>query len=450
MENNPKIKTKLPGPKAQKVITQDRVWTSPSYNRQYPLVVKKAKGVMIEDLDGNQFLDFTAGAAVVSTGHTHGKIIEAIRKASEKYIHVGNQFVYSPVLAELAKQVCNLCGDSKNKVFFGNSGAEAIECAIKIARNYTKRPALVSFIGAFHGRTLGTLSLSSNNSFYRQNFASFISDIYHVPYPYCYRCPYNLKYPTCNIHCANVIEDEYFAKLIPPTNVAAVVIETIQGEAGYIVPPLEFYKKLEKICKNHGILLIADEIQCGVGRTGKWLAIEHYRISPDIIALSKGLASGLPLSATIAKDKLMTWKPGSHGTTFGGNPIASAAALATVKLLKNNLMKNAFKVGTYILNELKKLQRRYDLIGDVRGIGLMIGVELVRDHNTKERAHLETNLFLQKSFRKGLLLLKCGDNTIRITPPLTVSIKDAAIALSLIEETLNDVKRAKQAARVKR
>ena len=440
MKNYPFIQIKPPGPKAKEVIAQDEAFTSTSYIKEYPLVVERGEGAMIQDVDGNRFLDFMAGIAVVTTGHSHPKVVKAIKDAADKFLHICSTDFYYPSFAALAKKMAEIApGPSQKKVFLGNSGTEAVEAAIKLSRYHTRRSRLISFFGAFHGRSMGALSLTASKMKQRQHFSPFLPGVTHVPYGYCYRCPYNLAYPSCNLYCVNVLEEEYFAKMVPPDDVAAVFVEPIQGEGGYIAPPPDYHKRLKEICEKYGILYVADEVQSGMGRTGKWFASEHYGVEPDIITVAKGIASGMPVSAMIAKSEVMTWPAGSHGSTFGGNPVACEAAIATIELVEEHLMANARDVGGYILNCLKDMQERHRLIGDVRGYGLMIGIEFVKDRRTKQKASEEAELIVMKAFEKGLLLLGCGENIIRIAPPLIIDKEDADLALAILDDVLTEI-----------
>jgi len=427
----PKIKTSLPGPKAASLINIDREHVSPSYTRGYPLVAEKALGLWIDDPDGNTFLDFTAGIAVCATGHCHPKVVSAIKKQADKLIHMsGTDFYYTSQIALADKLASLVPGDGNNKVYFGNSGAEAVE------RWFTKRELNIAFFGAFHGRTMGALSLTASKVIQKRHYNPLIPGITHIPYAYCYRCPYNMSYPACGIECVRWVEDNLFRTTMPPEEVAAIFVEPIQGEGGYIVPPLEFHVELQKVAKKYGILYVVDEVQTGMGRTGKMFAMEHFGVEPDIMALAKGIASGMPLGAMVAKSDIMVWEAGSHASTFGGNPISCSAALTTIELLEDELMENAEIRGEYMMAQLRKLQNSIECIGDVRGKGLMIGVELVKDRETKERAATWRNEVVFKAFEKGLLLLGCGENTIRFSPALTVSKEEIDVCLSIFEEVL--------------
>jgi len=434
----PSIITELPGPEARKVLERDQRFISQSYTRVYPLVVKQAKGVWVEDVDGNRFLDFNAGIAVCNTGHCHPRVVEAIHRQATQLIHMSGSDFYYDAQSNLAAKLAEITPGSREKrVFFGNSGAEAIEASLKLARYHTKRPLIIAFLGAFHGRTMGALSLTASKAIFEKGFSPLVPGVTHVPYPYCYRCPYHHKeYPGCSIACVDWIREDLFKRSIPPEEVAAIFVEPIQGEGGYIVPPPEFHQKLYRMAKEFGILFVADEVQSGMGRTGKMMAIEHWGVAPDITALAKGIASGMPLGAMVAQSEVMDWVRGSHASTFGGNPISCQAALATIQLLEEELIQNAALLGGYLLDKLKDLQKRFRLIGDVRGKGLMIGVEIVKDPVTKEKAIEERNRIIQACFEKGLLILGCGENVIRFSPPLIIAQKEADLALSILEEVL--------------
>ncbi|HUV58852.1 MAG TPA: acetyl ornithine aminotransferase family protein [Desulfatiglandales bacterium] len=436
----PDIKTNLPGPNAAALIGVDRNHVSPSYTRIYPLVAEKAEGLWIHDPDGNTFLDFTAGIAVCATGHCHPYVVNAIKEQANKLLHMsGTDFYYTSQIT-LAEKLAHLApGDGSNKVYFGNSGAEAVEAAFKLARWYTKRELNLAFFGAFHGRTMGALSLTASKTIQKKHYNPLIPGITHISYAYCYRCPYNMSYPECGIECVRWVEDTLFRTTVPPEEVAAIFVEPIQGEGGYIVPPPEFHRELQKIAKKYEILYVADEVQSGMGRTGKMFAMEHFGVVPDIMALAKGIASGMPLGAMVARSDIMVWEAGSHASTFGGNPVSCSAALATIELLEAELMANAKIRGEYLMTELRELQKSMECMGDVRGKGLMVGVELVKDRDTKERATDWRNEVIQKAFQKGLLLLGCGENTIRFSPALTVTVEEIDACLSIFEESLREV-----------
>ena len=436
----PCILTQLPGPEARKVLEKDQRFVSQSYTRVYPLVVKRTRGVWVEDVDSNRFLDFTSGIAVTNTGHCHPQVVEAIHRQTDQFIHMSGTDFYYDVQSTLAAKLAEITpGPKEKRVFFGNSGAEAIEAALKLARYHTKRPRILAFLGAFHGRTMGALSLTASKVIHEKGFSPLVPGITHVPYSYCYRCPYHLEYPKCETACVHWIREDLFKRSIPPEEVAAIFVEPIQGEGGYIVPPPEFHQKLYELAKEFGILFVDDEVQSGMGRTGKMMAIEHWGVVPDIIALAKGIASGMPLGATVSQAEVMNWVPGSHASTFGGNPISCQAALTTIKLLEEMLIENAAHLGDYILGQLKDFWKRFQLIGDIRGKGLMIGVELVKDRETKEKAIDERNQIIQACFEKGLLLLGCGENVIRLIPPLIITQEEADTALTIFEEVLKEI-----------
>ena len=440
MRKLPVIHTSLPGPNARKLIDQDKTYVSPSYTRYYPLVVEKAKGLWVQDVDGNVFLDFTAGIAVCATGHCHPEVTKAVKKQAGLLLHMsGTDFYYRPQIV-LAKKLARLApGKGGKKVYFGNSGAEAVEAAFKLARWHTKRELNLAFYGAFHGRTMGALSLTASKAIQKKHYNPLVPGITHIPYAYCYRCPYNLCYPTCELGCVQWVEDTLFRTTIPPEEVATIFVEPIQGEGGYIVPPPEFHREMNKIAKKYGILYVADEVQSGMGRTGKMFAIEHFGVDPDIIALAKGIASGMPLGALTARTEIMDWEAGSHASTFGGNPVSCMAALATIELLEKELMENAVVQGKRLIDGLGELQRSYECMGDVRGKGLMVAVEFVEDRETKAPARKLRSDIIKHAFQKGLLLLGCGENSIRFCPPLTVSGTEIDTCLSIFDDVIGKI-----------
>ncbi len=435
----PKIKTDLPGPKAAELIAIDQEFVSPSYTRIYPLVAESGEGLWITDPDGNVFLDFTAGIAVCATGHCHPLVVGAIERQARQLLHMsGTDFYYTPQI-QLARKLASLAaGSEPRKAYFGNSGAEAVEAAFKLARWHTRRELNLAFFGAFHGRTMGALSLTASKTIQKKHYNPLVPGITHVPYAYCYRCPYHLCYPSCGTACVTWIEDTLFRTTVPPEEVAAIFVEPVQGEGGYIVPPPEFHRELHRIAQKYGILYVADEVQSGMGRTGKMFAMEHFSVDPDIIAVAKGIASGLPLGATLAWSRIMNWEAGSHASTFGGNPVSCQAALATIQLLEEGLMENAFHRGAQLTDGLQEMQKTYEPIGDVRGLGLMVGLELVRDRETKERAGNWRDKVIEAAFRKGLLLLGCGQNVIRLCPALNVSPEEVSTCLEILEEVFRE------------
>jgi 4-aminobutyrate aminotransferase len=427
----PWIRGELPGPKARALIASDEQYTSPSYTRVYPLAVERGYGAVIEDVDGNRFLDFTAGIAVCSTGHCHPRVVAAIREQAGKLLHMsGTDFYYAPQ-GDLARKLAELApGEGDKRVFFTNSGAESVEAAFKLARYHTGRQHMIAFFGAFHGRTMGALSLTGSKVVQRRGFAPLIPLVSHVDYANPYRSAAN-----CWLESLGQLED-LFKRTVAPQEVAGIIVEPIQGEGGYIVPPPEFHRELRRLCDQHGILYIADEVQSGMGRTGKMFALEHFGVVPDVVCLAKGIASGMPLGAIIAKTKIMDWGPGSHASTFGGNPVSCVAALETIRLLEEGLMENARIVGQHLKQRLVELAGRHRLIGDVRGLGLMIGMELVRDRTTKEQASTERDEIVQLCFRRGLLMLGCGVNTLRFCPPLVITKEQADTAVTILDEVL--------------
>jgi len=444
----PEIKTDLPGPKAREIVASDTRYISPSYTRTYPLVIQRGRGAMIEDVDGNIFLDFNAGVAVCATGHSHPRVADAIKAQVDEFIHISGTDYYYPHLPALARKLSELVpGDFEKKTHFGNSGAEAVEGAIKLALYTTRRTKLIGFFGAFHGRTMGALSLTASKSRQRAGFGPQALDVTHVPYANCYRCPFLLRPENCGAfesqgpHCARIIEDLIMKTTVPPDECAAIVVEPIQGEGGYIVPPASFLQTIRRIADKYGILVIADEVQSGMGRTGRMFSSEHFDFIPDIMALAKGIASGLPLGATIARADLMKWTPGSHASTFGGNPVAIAASLVTIELLEEGLIENAARQGEYLLNGLFQLVDKHKLIGDVRGKGLMIGIELVKDRVTREPATIERDRVEVECFQRGLVIQGCGASTIRLSPPLVIDQEQCDFALKTLDQALSAASR---------
>jgi 4-aminobutyrate aminotransferase len=436
----PDIKTALPGPKAKALIDRDAAFVSPSYTRGYPLVIERGTAATVEDVDGNVFLDCAAGIAVNSTGHSHPEVVQAVTEQARKFLHMsGTDFYYEPQvrLAEELAAIVPINGGVRS--FFGNSGTEAVEACIKLSRYATGRENIIAFLGGFHGRTMGSLSLTASKAIQRRGFGPLMPGVYHAPYADCYRCPIGLEPETCAAECLDFIDHQLFVHLVSPDEVAAIVVEPIQGEGGYIVAPDQFLQKLRELTKPHGILLVADEVQSGMGRSGRMFAIEFSGVEPDMVAIAKGIASGLPLGVASARAGLMAWPPGAHASTFGGNPVSCAAALATIRLLRTQLMANAADVGAHMMAGLKQLADKHPLIGDVRGRGLMIGVELVRDRETKERATEERNAVVNAAFRRGLLVLGAGKNAIRFSPPLVLTRDQADIAVRIFDEALTEV-----------
>ena len=436
----PQILTELPGPNASRMIESDERCTSPSYTRSYPLAVERGEGAVIEDVDGNLFLDFTAGIAVCATGHCHPRVVEAIQQQAGRLLHMsGTDFYYAPQ-STLAQKLAEIApGSSHKRVFFTNSGAESVEAAFKLARYYTKREKVIAFFGAFHGRTMGALSLTGSKAIQKRGFSPLVPGVTHIDYPNPYRCPSGKTPEEQGMECIDYLEEKLFRKTVPPDEVAAIFVEPIQGEGGYIVPPDGFLKRLKTLTEKHGILFVADEVQSGMGRTGKMFAIEHWGIEPDIMCLAKGLASGMPLGAIVAKESVMNWPPGAHASTFGGNPVSCVAALETIALLEEELIDNTQQIGAELFKGLTELQTKHQLIGDVRGKGLMLCIELVGDRESKVPAVVERDELVLSCFHKGLLLLGCGENSIRFSPPLVVDSEQVKTALTILDEALTEI-----------
>ncbi len=433
----PNLKTPLPGPKAKAIIERDGKVVSPSYTRDYPFVIARGAGATVEDVDGNVFLDCAAGIAVNSTGHAHPAVVAAIVDQAQKFLHMsGTDFYYEPQVRLGEDLAATAPMPAPVRTFFANSGTEANEAAIKLARYHSKRFGIIGFLGSFHGRTMGSLSLTSSRAIQRRGFGPMPGGTFHAPYANCYRCPVSATPETCAGECLSFIEDQILVHLISPDDVAAVLVEPIQGEGGYVVPPAVFHQRLRELTTKHGMLLMVDEVQSGMGRTGKMWAIEHFGVEPDVVTAAKGIASGLPLGVTIAKSDVMAWPPGAHASTFGGNPVSCAAAIATIGLLRESLVKNAAEVGAHLQDGLRALMDKHPIIGDVRGKGLMVGVELVRDRTTKERATTERNAVVDEAFRRGMLILGAGRNAVRFSPPLLLSKAQADTAVRIFDESL--------------
>jgi len=440
----PKLKTALPGPNAKRVLEGDERFISPSYTRSYPMVAKSGRGIVVTDVDGNEFFDFSAGIAVVSTGHCHPQVVAAIQKQAGELIHMsGTDFYYENMVA-LAEQLSKIAPmPGPHRIYYGNSGTEAIECAFKLARYHTKRQNVIAFYGAFHGRTMGALSLTASKPQQKRRFAPLVPGVTHIRYPDVYRDAGTQDPDAFALSCARFIEDKLFRTNLPPEEVAAIFVEPVQGEGGYVIAPTIFMQELRRICDRHGILLVVDEVQSGVGRTGKWWAVEHTGVQPDIVCVAKGIASGMPLGVTITKAEIMDWIPGSHASTFGGNPVCIAAALATLDVIEREaLLKNASEVGGHMLKRISNWPGKHKLVGDVRGRGLMIGVEVVKDKKTKEYAASQRDEIVQIAFERGILFLGCGPSTIRIAPPLIVTKEEADVAIDALEEAISIVEQS--------
>jgi 4-aminobutyrate aminotransferase len=436
----PRIVVSPPGPKAEQVVARDKEWTSTCYIKEYPLVVARGRGVMVEDVDGNRYLDFMAGIAVSSTGYGHPKVVAAVKEAADRFLHICGSDFYYEGMATLCERLAKLApGSSKKRVFLTNSGTEATEAAIKLARHASRRTAIIAFRGAFHGRTTGAVTLTSSKARQHAGFGPLLPDVHHVPYAYRYRCQFCAGEPACNRGCIDVIEQDLFTRHLDPRDVAAIFVEPIQGEGGYIVPPPGYLADLRALCDRHGILLVADEVQSGIGRTGKMFACEHEDVEPDILLTAKGLGSGMPIGAMVAKESITTWESGSHGSTFGGNPVCCAAALTTLDLVEGGLMANAGRMGERLLTGACRLAAKHARIGDVRGRGLMVGMEFVKSRETREPAPAVVQELVQRSFRQGLLLLGAGKSSLRLAPPLVVDETDIDTALGMIDATLGEI-----------
>lgn len=437
----PRIVTALPGPRARAVIERDDLVVSPSYTRCYPLVAERGEGAIVEDPDGNQFLDFSAGIAVASTGHCHPRVVEAIREQSGRLLHMSGTDFYYAEMVELAERLARLApGRGPHRVYFGNSGAEANEAALKLARYHTGRDKFIAFLGSFHGRTMGALSLTASRAVQRRGFGPLVPGVFHAPYPNVYRSG---KSPDeCAAESIAAIE-RLFATIAPPEEVAAIVFEPVQGEGGYVIPPPRFLDELRRLADQHGILLVADEVQSGAGRTGKMWACEHFGLVPDILTSAKGLASGMPISAMIARADLMSWGPGAHASTFGGNPVCCAAAIATLELLEGGLIDHAACMGAYMMARMHEWPKRFPMVGDVRGLGLMIGAEIVADQATRAPARELRDALVAAAFERGLLTLGAGENTLRLSPPLVITVEQADCACQILEDCLKALSAAR-------
>jgi 4-aminobutyrate aminotransferase len=440
----PRLNGPLPGPNAKRIIEADDRLISPSYTRSYPLVAKSGRGVRVTDVDGNEFIDFAAGIAVTSTGHCHPEVVAAIQKQAGELLHMsGTDFYYEHLvtLSERLSKIAPMPGP--HRFYYGNSGAEAVECALKVARYHTKRQQVIAFFGAFHGRTMGALSLTASKPQQRRRFGPMLPGVTHVRYPYAYRgCSGGPQDEEAfALSCARFIEQKLFKTTVAPEEVAAIFVEPIQGEGGYVVAPTIFMRELREICDRHGILLVVDEVQSGAGRTGKWWAVEHTGVQPDIVCMAKGIASGMPLGVCMTRAEIMDWKPGSHASTFGGNPVCMAAAMATLDVLEREGLENAAKVGGGLLDRMRDWPSKYRIVGEVRGRGLMIGIEIVADQQTRAVAPALRDRIVDLAFERGLLILGCGETSIRLSPPLIVSQEQAEVALDIFEECIAEVSR---------
>jgi len=437
----PKIVVRPPGPKARAAVERDAEMISPSYTRYYPLVVESGRGCIVKDVDGNEYIDFNSGVACLNVGHNHPSVVQAIKNQCDKFLHYSiTDFYYQETLS-LAEELFKITpGGFQKRAHFGNSGTEAIETAIKLSKWHTRKHQFIAFIGAFHGRTCGSTALTASKPTQRRHYFPLLPGITHVPYPYCYRCAFGQSYPECNYLCIDFIDEQVLQKYAPPEDVAGFVFEPIQGEGGYVVPPPEYFQRLKKLADKYGLLLIADEVQSGIGRTGKWFAIDHWNVEPDILCSAKALASGLPLSATVTRARLMDWEAGSHASTFGGNPLACAAAMSVINVIKEEmLLENAERLGRYILKWLRELQEDLEIVGDVRGKGLMIGVEFVEDKDTRRPGSEQVREVMMRCWRQGVAAISCGASTLRLIPPLNITRELVDASLEIIGDVVKEV-----------
>ncbi len=435
------VHTKLPGPRAQALLEREGRYLARTYVKDYPLVVERASGMYLTDVDGNRFLDFAAGIAVCATGHCHPRVVAAIEQQARALMHLCVIDFSYPVVVDLAERLATAApGPGDKQVFFANSGAEAIETSIKLARLYTGRQKVVAFYGSFHGRTTGAVSLTASKSVQRRGYTPLLPEVHHTHYATCYRCPVGREPQSCGVECLDLLTQTMFGTTAPPEDIAAIVVEPVLGEGGYYVPKAEFLVRLQALCREHGILLVFDEVQTGFGRTGKLFASEHFGLEPDVLVLAKGIASGLPLSAVVARTELMAWRSGGHGSTFGGNPVSCAAALATLDLLEGGLVENAARVGRHLEQRLSRLRDRNPEIGDVRGLGLMLAFDLVEDRSTRAPDAALRERLLYRCFEKGLVLMGCGASAVRLVPPLLVSEAEADTAVDTIEAALRELR----------
>ena len=441
MADYPNIVVRPPGPNARGIVKRDSAAISPSYTRYYPFVMESGSNCIVKDVDGNEYIDFNSGLACLNVGHNHPKVVKAIKSQCDKFLHYANTDFYYQQTVDLAEKLFELTpGDFKKKIHLGNSGAEAIETALKLAKWHTRKHQFIAFIGAFHGRTSGATSLTASKPTQRKHYFPLLPGITHVPYPYCYRCPFKMTYPECNFSCVDFIDEQILQKYVPPEEVAGFVFEPIQGEGGYVVPPDGYFQRLKQLADKYGLLLIADEVQSGIGRTGKWFAIDHWKVEPDVVCCAKALASGLPLSATVARARLMDWDAGSHASTFGGNPLACAAAMSVLDVIKEEkLLENAEKQGNYIMKWLQSIKEENEIVGDIRGKGLMIGVEFVEDKQTKKGGADQAKEVMLKCWRRGIALVTCGVSTLRLVPPLSIDRDLVDASLEIIGDAIKEV-----------
>lgn len=442
IKKKPYIKVEPPGPKAQKIIDMDQKYIATATKTSL-LAIAQGKGVFLEDVDGNTYIDFTSGVGVLNVGQNHPKVIAAIKKQTDLFLHFAGTDFYYDAQSRLAETLAKLApGKTQKKVFFTNSGTESVEAAIKLARWHTRKPRFIAFLKAFHGRTMGSLSLTASKPKHRERFFPTMPGVTHIPFAYCYRCPYKMEYPSCDIWCAKILDELYFNSVVPPNDVAALFAEPIQGEGGYVVPPPEFFTEIKKILDRYDILFVDDEIQAGFGRTGKMFAIENFgKIEPDIITIAKGMGSGMPIGAAIFSAKYDFKVQGAHSNTYGGNLLACVSSLATIDVIKKEkLLANAKKQGRYLNKRLRELQEKYPIIGDVRGIGLMQVTELVSDQKTKKPAANEKDIIVEAAFKKGMVLLPCGESGIRFIPPLIITSEQIDMGIEILDRCFAELK----------
>ncbi len=431
------LKTPIPGPKAQRIVAEDRAGLMTT-TKTSPFVAESASGVWVTDVDGNRLLDFASGVGVTAVGYSHPEVVRAVRDQVGRLSHFAGTDFYYEIQVRLAERLARtMPGEFAKKVFFTNSGTESAEAALKLVRWNRQRPIVIGLIGAFHGRTMGSLTMTASKPVQRARYFPFVGGGTHIPPPYCYRCPYKLEFPSCGLYCAKILKELYFQTSIPPDDVAAFLAEPVMGEGGYVVPPPGWHKAIKSILDEHGILFIDDEVQAGMGRTGKWWAVEHHGIVPDIITSAKALGGGLPMGAMIFRADLDYTLQGSHSNTFGGNLVASAASMATLDVIeKEKLLDNARVQGEYLLGRLRELARAHPEIGDVRGLGLMTATEFVTDPKTKEPAVKFRDRVLEETVRRGLILLPCGRSSIRYIPPLIVRREEIDEAVEVLDASI--------------
>jgi 4-aminobutyrate aminotransferase len=438
-----RIVTPIPGPKAQQLIAADTELLMTS-TKSAPVAAASAHGVWIDDVDGNRILDFTSGVGVLNAGHCHPEVVRAIQHQAGTLMHFAGTDYYYEVQNRVAQKLTEITpGTFGKKVFFTNSGTESVEAALKIARWNRRRPITLGVLGAFHGRSMGALTMTTSKTAQRARFEAFAGGGHHIPPPNCYRCPYQLTYPSCDLYCAKILKELYFETSIPPEDVAAFISEPVMGEGGYVVPPPGWHKAIQSICAEHDILFISDEVQAGIGRTGRWFGIEHHGVVPDIIATAKALGGGLPMGAIVFRRELDYTYPGAHSNTFGGNLVAGAASLATLEVIeRERLMENATRQGQHLMTRLRELQRKYPVIGDVRGLGLMVGTEFIRSGSDKTPNIALRDRVIEESYRRGLLLLPCGKSSIRYIPPLVVRTEEIDEGVEILDGAIGAALRA--------